>query len=152
MWNRIFFFFITLTLSSCAILEPTEPPLTNGLYGPDPVSQNIPGSSAQALIARQVAFSSEEVYEATKQVFLREGYKMDLADPHKYMISGSYFIRCEWLCCGVTLVVYIKQISPAPETKLHVLMDSYDFSCDEEDLRVAATVLASNVESILAVY
>lgn len=148
MRHPIFFGLITLSIVSCAIIEPTQPPSTIGLYGPKPVAQDIRGSSAQAIIDRQVTFSSEEVFAAAKQVFLREGYRLELPDPDNYTLSGSYIAYCG----GISMAIYIKQIAPEPLTQFHIVMDGYDIYCRQDTVMGEASGLANKIEHILSVY
>lgn len=146
MTRVLFILSIPMLLLSCAVFTPTEPPSTIGLYGPEPVNQDIPGSSTQALFTFHLPYSSEEVFEAAKLAMLRNGYVVDKADPKSYMVSGSNIV---W-CGGITMAIYIKQISAEPETEFHILADGYDIFCTENQVSQEIYIIASHIERIVS--
>ena len=136
-------------LTSCA----SAPPSVAGLYGPDPVSQSISGSNAQALINRVLEFTDEEVFEATKSAMLRLGYNTHGNELKKGMISANGYYECGGsLRPPVTMAVYFKQLNTKPETKLTIILDRHDTQCWGSGESKAANQLATEIQKVLSTY
>lgn len=141
---------VTLLISSaCAT---SGPPSAVGLYGPNPVSQNI-GSSAQASVSRNVEFTHDEVFEATKNALLRLGYNVEVTDKKNGMVAASGIYRCRiTISLPSTMAVYIQQLNKKPETKFTVLFDRHDWKCYGGGALLGANSVATEIQKVLSTY
>jgi hypothetical protein len=136
-------------LSGCA----SAPPSVVGLYGPEPVKQDIAGSNAQAIVDRTVEFTKDEVFDATKSAMLRLGYNVEVSNKKEGMVAASgFYTNCGGNKPPVTMAVYIKQVSKKPETKLTILLDRHDYQCWGAGETMAANQLAGEIQKILSTY
>jgi len=139
---------MVVLVSSCSAFTRTEPPSTIGLYGSEPIPQTVPNSKAQGFFSLTLGYSSEEVLEATLQSMLKQGYNMELVDREKNIVTASDYDYCG----AKTMAIYIKQLSPKPETALNVILDQYDDICSELTVSMRAGYIANDIEEVLSTY
>jgi len=137
-----------LFLMACS----STPPSSIGMYGPAAVAQDISGSNGQAVVFRLVEFTSEEVFEAAKTAMLRLGYNVETKDEQKGKITGSGHYDCISVLPSVTMAIYVKQVSPSPESKFTVVLDNHDFACSINGHTKAANQLTREIQKVLATY
>ncbi len=136
-----------LLLVSCTTFSPSQPPSAAGLYGPEPVKQEIPGSNAQAIVSRTVNYTHEEVLEAARTAMMRIGYNVQETDPGKGKIAGSKFN------CTATAAIYVRQINPEPTSTFTIVLDVYDWMCSANDGEIGiADNLATEIQKVLSTY
>lgn len=149
MKNLLIIIACSMILAGCA----SAPPSAANLYGPNPVSQKIPGSNAQGSAFRGVEFTSEEVYEATKSAMLRLGYNKEYENPEKTMLAASGYYDCGGsLKPPVTMAVYIEPIDARPTTKVTVIVDRHDYQCWGSGEVKAANQLVTEIQKVLSTY
>ncbi len=144
MTRLLCLFIAAMLLVSCA----SAPPSAAGLYGPEPVAQDISGSNAQSIVSRTVNYTSEEIFEATKTAMLRLGYIVDEQNQSKGKITGSGTHNCG----AVTMAIYIKQTSPEPSSTYTVIADRHEWYCWLGGEFTIANGLATEIQKVLATF
>ena len=146
--------FVVALIAGCSSMS-GAPPNSAGLYGDQPVKQSIPGSNAEYMGTRTFDYGFADVFEASKTALFRMGYRIDEKDSKKGKITASGMYSpayCGALVVSSTVALYIKQVSPAPETRLTILSDRHTSQCWASGEMYVANDVLGQIQKVLSTY
>lgn len=132
-----------------------RPPSAVGLYSETPGPQSISGSSKQEVVNRTYAYTADEVMDAVDAAFLRKGLNVEEKNAKKGRINASGYL--DLICgagpcnMGVTIAVYVNQVSPKPSTQMVLVLDRFGMTGWGGESK-AANDLVVEVQKILSTY